>query len=87
MVRLLPILIGLALAIYALVDAIQTNPSLVQYLPKVYWLVLILLFPWVGPITWIVAGKIPRPLPGRTESRFPKPPRGPDDDPDFLRGL
>ena len=85
MVRLLPLIIGLALTIYALVDAIQTKPSLCQYLPKVYWMVLILLFPWVGPITWLFAGKQRGPLHGRSGPRYQ--PRGPDDDPDFLRGL
>ena len=87
MLRILPFLIGIAMTIYALVDAIQTNESLIQYLPKIYWIVLILLFPWVGPIAWLVAGKQHGPLHGRTEPRYPKPPRGPDDDPDFLRNL
>ena len=87
MLRVLPFIIGLALTIYALVDAIQTNESHVQYLPKIYWLVLILLFPWIGPIAWLVAGKERRPMRPRTDPRYPKPPRGPDDDPDFLRGL
>jgi len=87
MLRILPFFIGIALTIYALVDAIQADPSHIKYLPKIYWIVLILLFPWIGPIAWLVAGKERPPLRGRTEPRYPKPPRGPDDDPDFLRNL
>ena len=86
--RVLLFLIPLAMTIYALVDAIQTEDPLVRHLPKMYWMVLILLFPWVGAIAWLVAGKQKRgPLNGRRGPRYPSAPRGPDDDPDFLRNL
>ena len=84
MVRVLPVLIGLALAIYALVDCIQTDESKVRGLPKVFWIILIVLITFVGPIAWLIAGK-ERSLPGR--SQRPRGPLGPDDDPDFLRGI
>ena len=87
MPRILPFVIGIALTIYALVDAIQTDDLLVLHLRKIYWILLILFFPWVGAIVWLVAGKQRGPLNGRREPRRPAPPRGPDDDPDFLRGL
>ena len=87
MPRILPFVIALALTIYTLVDAIQTDDQLVLYLRKIYWILLILLFPWVGAIAWLVAGKQRGQLNGRREPRYPRPPRGPDDDPDFLRGL
>ncbi|HXR67788.1 MAG TPA: PLD nuclease N-terminal domain-containing protein [Dermatophilaceae bacterium] len=87
MARFLPFVIGLALTIYALVDAIQTDDLVVLHLRKIYWILLILLFPWVGAIAWLVAGKQRGQLNGRNESRYPRPPLGPDDDPDFLRGL
>lgn len=85
MTRVLPVLIGLGLAIYALVDCIQTDESKVRGLPKVFWIILIVLITFVGPIAWLIAGK-ERALPGRG-GRQQRGPLGPDDDPDFLRGL
>ena len=43
-----------------------------------------LLFPLVGPVAWLIAGRPPR-RPRLT--RQPPRPRGPDDDPDFLKDL
>jgi hypothetical protein len=85
--RLLLFLIPLALTIYTVIDAIQTEDAGVQHLPKIFWIALIVLVPWVGAIAWLVAGKQRGPLNGRMGPRYPAPPRGPDDDPDFLRGL
>jgi hypothetical protein len=82
--RYLPALLSLALTIYCLVDAIQTSDEDVRNLPKMAWLVLILLFPLVGPGAWLIAG---RPRRGRRAVRRPPRPRGPDDDPDFLKDL
>jgi len=85
--RVLLFLIPLAMTIYTAIDAIQTEDAGVQHLPKIFWIALIVLVPWVGAIAWLVAGKQRGPLNGRMGPRYPAPPRGPDDDPDFLRGL
>lgn len=85
MTRVLPVLIGLGLAIYALVDCIQTDEAKVRGLPKLVWIILIVLITFVGPIAWLIAGK-ERSLPGR-DRRQRRGPLGPDDDPDFLKGL
>ncbi|WP_353508622.1 PLD nuclease N-terminal domain-containing protein [Intrasporangium sp.] len=83
--------------IYALVDCLQTDGRLMRIMPKPVWL-LVCLIPVLGPIMWLVAGKSDAPssralgggaprgsAPRRT---MPPPrPRGPDDDPDFLRKL
>ena len=87
MVKVLLFLIPIALTIYAVIDAIQTEDSKVQYLPKLIWLVLILLFTPVGAIAWLITGRQPGPRTGRKGSTYPSAPRGPDDDPDFLRNL
>ena len=91
MLRLLPWLLTVAVTIYAVVDAIQSDDSQVRNLPKLLWILLILLFPLVGSIAWFVAGRPPRARPGRGPGRAGPgrrpPPRGPDDDPDFLRRL
>ena len=84
MLRVLPVLIGLALAVYALVDCIQTPEEEVRGIPKIFWIVLIVIGTFVGPAAWLIAGK-ERKLPGRRPR--PRGPLGPDDDPDFLRGI
>ena len=72
----------IALAIYAIADISRTDESNIKLMPKWGWILVSLLVTYVGPIAWIIAGK----------NRFRKPPKGrgpkgPDDDPDFLRGL
>ena len=87
MIRLLPGLLVLALTIYAVVDCIQADDTSVRNLPKLLWALLILLFPLVGSIAWFIAGRPRRPRPQGGRTHRPGPPRGPDDDPDFLRRL
>jgi hypothetical protein len=87
MAKVLLVLVPLALTIYAVIDAIQTQDSHVQYLPKVVWILLILLFAPVGAIAWLFTGRQHGPRGGVRGSRYPSAPRGPDDDPDFLRNL
>ena len=94
LIYVLPIL----LAIYALIDCIQTDESEIRGLPKIGWIVLIVLVGIVGPIAWLVAGKtrtgrsllpgLPRPG-GRERGGAPETPRtlAPDDDPEFLGQL
>ena len=44
--RVLLLVAGLALTIYAVVDCLQTKDDRVKYLPKIAWFVLIVLIPW-----------------------------------------
>ena len=94
--RALPFVVELALVLYALIDCLQTDEILVRNLPKIVWVFIILLFPFVGPIAWLVAGRPERTGPARgtlwgprqqAQRKAPPRPRGPDDDPDFLKGL
>lgn len=82
MLRVLPFVLGLTLSIYAVIDCVRTEESLVRGLPKLVWVFVILLFPFAGSVAWLVAGRPPRARP-----ITPPRPRGPDDDPDFLRRL
>lgn len=79
--------------IFCLVDVIVTDESAARHLPKMLWLLVVLLLPLVGSILWLAAGK-PR-FQSRgyaTTSRFPEYDRpgrhiavNPDDDAEFLR--
>lgn len=90
MIRLFgPGLVGLvmfALWIYALLDSISTDESLVRNLPKTFWIILILFVPGIGSIAWLMLG---RPLyagwrPGDTSTRPVRRVVAPEDDPRFL---
>lgn len=101
MLRYLPFILILALTIYALVDCVVNDDSdLPIDLPKGVWVVLIIVFPAVGSIAWLVVSRVgrlrtgstsfgSRPAPGyRAPQRPPRMrPVAPDDDPDFLASL
>jgi len=50
-------IVPLALLVFALVDAIMTDDSQVKHLPKLWWIVLIVILPLAGSIAWLIAGK------------------------------
>jgi len=87
--RVLLVVVPLALAIYTVIDAIQTDDARVQHIPKLIWILLILLTAptGIGAIAWLVTGRQRGPQIGRPRPNRPSAPRGPDDDPDFLRNL
>jgi hypothetical protein len=95
MFRYLPFLLVLALWIYAFIDCLNTPEEQVRGLPKVVWVIIILLFGevLVGPIAWLVAGKYRGPVPagGSTPSEWHRNHRtpfvAPDDNPEFLKSL
>ncbi|OJV97292.1 MAG: hypothetical protein BGO47_10585 [Microbacterium sp. 67-17] len=47
----------IALSIGALIDAIVISEDRVRYLPKVAWVILIVLVPLVGSIFWFALGR------------------------------
>ncbi|HVK22592.1 MAG TPA: PLDc N-terminal domain-containing protein [Actinokineospora sp.] len=47
----------LALWIFCVVDVLTTVDGAHRNLPKIGWLLLVLLFPLVGSIAWLVAGR------------------------------
>lgn len=86
MLRYLPTVLVVGLVIYCLIDCAQSAADSVRSLPKPLWLLVILLLPLFGSVGWLIAG---RPTGGERPGG-PGPrrgPQGPDDDPDFLRGL
>ncbi|MFJ1972949.1 PLD nuclease N-terminal domain-containing protein [Streptomyces sp. NPDC087903] len=95
MLRYLPFLLVLALWIYAFIDCLNTPEEQVRGLPKVVWVIIILLFGevLVGPVAWLVAGKQRHGAAGGAASDSPwRRDRGtgfvaPDDNPEFLKSL
>lgn len=94
MLRYLPFLLVLALWIYAFIDCLNTPEEEVRGLPKVVWVIIILLFGevLVGPVAWLVAGRDRRgPAGGVASSEGSRGQRArfvaPDDNPEFLDSL
>ncbi|MFJ9588533.1 PLD nuclease N-terminal domain-containing protein [Streptomyces acidicola] len=91
MLRVLMILVPLALSIYAFIDCITTQEQDVRHIPKPLWAILILLFPLVGSISWLIVGRDRASTAGRLGGGSSRRPRGgwvaPDDNPDFLKSL
>ncbi|MEU9333281.1 PLD nuclease N-terminal domain-containing protein [Streptomyces sp. NPDC048290] len=91
MLRLLMFLVPLALSIYAFIDCISTKDEDIRHMPKPLWAILVLLFPLVGSLSWLIAGKKRSPAadgwsgvrPGSGRARFVAP----DDNPEFLKSL
>ncbi len=79
----------LAVTIYCLIDVVRSEQSEVRGLPKLVWVLLVLLFPLAGGAAWFVAGRPRGTRPPGTERLGTPKPRvlGPDDDPDFLRTI
>ena len=82
--RALIVFVAVALAIFCLVQVIQSRGQQVRGLPRWAWVLVVLLLPLLGPIAWLVLG---RPRDGRPPERPQRRTIAPDDDPDFLRRL
>ncbi|MEU3397012.1 PLD nuclease N-terminal domain-containing protein [Streptomyces filamentosus] len=85
MLRALLFILPLALLIYAFIDCLNTPEDEVKHLPKVIWVLVILLFPLVGSVGWLVAGKERHRVggAGRRSGGWVAP----DDNPEFLKSL
>ena len=49
--------IAVGLTVWCLVEAASAPESRVRRLPKVVWIVLILLVPFIAPIAWLLVGR------------------------------
>ena len=90
MLRYLPFVLILAVWIYAFIDCLNTPENEVRKLPKVVWVIIILLFGQVlvGPVAWFAAGRPRRNAPVRCDA-VPTSARwvAPDDNPEFLKSI
>jgi Phospholipase_D-nuclease N-terminal len=94
------LLLVVALWIFCLVDVIVSKEDECRNLPKLLWLLIVLMVPDVGSVLWLIAGRPrgvlqswqqrTRPTPGtRTAPRttMRSPGANPDDDDEFLRSI
>ncbi|WP_082092322.1 PLD nuclease N-terminal domain-containing protein, partial [Demequina pelophila] len=83
MLRVLPLILYLALVVYAMSDAMQRPEKEPYGLPKWGWAAIILLLPILGAVAWIVISRM-KPDHGPQPRRQPI---APDDDPEYLAWL
>jgi hypothetical protein len=83
-----------ALWVFCLVDVIGSDESRIRNLSKTIWLLLVLFFPFVGSVAWLVAGRPQTPRPSGVATAFPEYDRpgrmaasDPAKDEEFLRQL
>jgi hypothetical protein len=50
-------LVTFALWVFSLVDVIGTDEGRMRHLPKLWWLLIVLFFPFAGSVAWLVAGR------------------------------
>lgn len=95
-------IVGIGLWLFCVIDVITTPEQQVRNLPKLLWLVIVILLFDLGSIAWLVAG---RPWSAKAEARAGRTaqatgergwgprtatsgrPMSPDDDEEFLAGL
>jgi hypothetical protein len=99
MIRATPFLLLLMLDIFCVIDIISSRDDEVRNLPKIAWLLLVLIFPPIGAVAWLVAGRPQSAGSGRSPyerpaSAFPeydRPGRAagltPESDEEFLRKI
>ena len=88
----------LAFWVYCVVTVLMSRDDQVRHLPKIGWLVLVLLFPLVGGLAWVIVGRdrrstarsaYERPVPQFPE--YDRPGRAigasPESDEEFLRRI
>lgn len=85
----------LALWVFCIFDVTASEPTIVRNLPKLVWLLIVIILPDVGSIAWLILGR-PRGAvlsPGATWSRptmsqhSAPGPVGPEDSPHFLKSI
>lgn len=82
MPRVILVVAAIALTVYAAADCWSIPDRNFRVLSKRWWLVIIVLMPVFGPLTWLLAGRsTARPVTPRSR------PMAPDEDPEFLARL
>ncbi|MEV6596853.1 PLDc N-terminal domain-containing protein [Actinoplanes sp. NPDC051346] len=88
MVRLFVFLAAVQLVLLALALIGSLSADRVRAMPRVLWVLVILLVPLLGPLAYFLWGRpLPPPREGGSARRPGPRPASPDDDPDFLRSM
>ncbi len=61
MSRILPLVLILGFTIFCLVDCTQAPAEKVKGIPRIMWLIVIVLLPLVGGVVWLLAAHMPDP--------------------------
>lgn len=92
-------LLVLGVWMFCLLDVLTTEEGRTRGLPKFGWFLIVLLGFEIGAVLWLLLGRprgeraamripdLPRDITGDLPAGLPSAPRGPDDDPEFLRSL
>ena len=85
------LLLVVVLWIFCLVDVIVSKEDECRNLPKLLWLLIVLMLPDVGSVLWLIAGRpkgVRQSWQQRTSrTRMAPPVTNPDDDEEFLRSI
>lgn len=88
MVRLFVFLAAAQLVLLVLALISSLSADRVRVLPRLLWVLIILVIPLLGPIAYFAFGRAqPPPAEGGVIRRVPPRPASPDDDPEFLRSV
>jgi hypothetical protein len=101
LLRALPVLMWVALAVYGTIDCLLASADEVRGPGRGTWVALCLLVPYLGPLAWLMTGRPSRARHGRVggpdgggygwtaegAAGHPDAPIGPDDDPEFISSL
>ena len=91
MLYLFMLVVSLGVLVYCALDVLRTPPRQVRTLPKPLWLALVVVFPLLTALPWLLFGRPQETArAGRPGASVPAPPARvvhPDDDEDFLRSL
>ena len=86
-------LIMFGLWVFCIIDVITTPEERIRNLPKLLWLLIVILLVDIGSIAWLIAGRDWNQQPVIAKPRAARAPRAtshatnPDDDQEFLDGL
>jgi len=71
--------------IWALLDCIATDSAMVRNLPKLMWILLVLILPVIGALAWLLLGRPEKAdwRPGSSDYASPRRPVGVEDSPRY----
>src|SRR4051794_11657565 len=71
--------------IWAILDVISTDSAVTRNLPKMTWLIIVIILPDIGAIAWLLLGRPERAnwRPGSTDYAAPRRPVGLEDSPRY----